>query len=48
MLTQFETDAISKAVNALETIAEELRNLRKLKTQELKENEDKKNEKKLN
>lgn len=46
MLTQFEMNAISKAVNALENIAEELRNLRELKTQELKEKEDKK--KKLN
>lgn len=35
MLTKFETDMISRAVYALESIAEELRNLRELKTQEV-------------
>ena len=35
MLTQFETNMISRAVYALESIAEELQNLRKLKEQEL-------------
>lgn len=35
MLTQFETDMISRAVYALESIAEELRNLRELKAQEV-------------
>lgn len=34
MLTQFETDMISRAVHALENIADELRNLRELKAQE--------------
>lgn len=34
MLTQFETNMISRAVHALEGIAEELRNLRELKAQE--------------
>ena len=34
MLTQFETNMISRAVYALESIAEELRNLRELKAQE--------------
>ena len=34
MLTKFETDMISRAVYALENIAEELRFLRELKTQE--------------
>lgn len=36
-LTQFEMDAIMRGVHALESIAEELRNLRELKTQELKD-----------
>ena len=35
MLTKFENDMISRAVYALESIAEELRNLRELKTQEV-------------
>lgn len=48
MLTQFEMDSITKAVYALQAIADELRKIRELKTQELKENEDKKDEKKLN
>ena len=48
MLTQFEMDAITKAVYALQAIAEELRKIRELKTQEFKENEDRKDEKKLN
>ncbi len=34
MLTQFETNMISRAVHALESIADELRNLRELKAQE--------------
>ena len=34
-LTQFETNMISRIVHALESIAEELRFLRELKTQEV-------------
>lgn len=43
MHTQFEVDMIARAVHALEAIAEELRNLRELKTQEIKELEKKSN-----
>ena len=43
MLTQFEMDSISRGIRALESIAEELRNLHELKTQELKELEKKSN-----
>ncbi len=42
-LTQWEQDMVSRAVNALETIADELRNIRELKTQEVKELEKKSN-----
>ena len=36
MLTQFEMDSISRAVHALQEIAEELKKLRELKERELK------------
>ncbi len=42
-LTHWEKDMVSRAVNALETIADELRNIRELKTQEVKELEKKSN-----
>ena len=37
MLTQFEIDMVSRAVKALETIADELKNLNEQKTKENKE-----------
>lgn len=43
MLTQFEMDSITKAVYALQAIADELRKIRELKTQEVKESEKKLN-----
>lgn len=48
MLTQFETDMISRAVYALESIAEELRNLRELKAQEVADKNAKKQTNHLN
>lgn len=42
-LTQWEQDMVSRAVNALEAIADELRSIRELKTQEVKELEKKSN-----
>lgn len=42
MLTQFETNMIYRVVYALESIAEELQNLRKLKEQELTDKNTKK------
>ena len=41
-LTQFETNMISRAVYALESIAEELRNIRELKAQEVADKNTKK------
>ena len=38
MLTQFETDMITRTVHALEAIADELRMIRELKTQEAADN----------
>jgi len=37
MLTQFETDMIARAVHALESIAEELKALQKMKAEEREE-----------
>lgn len=37
MLTQFETDMIVRTVNALESIAEELKALREMKAEEREE-----------
>ena len=48
MLTKFENDMISRAVYALESIAEELRNLRELKTQEVADKNAKETDKPLN
>ena len=48
MLTQFETNMISRAVYALESIAEELRNLRELKAQEVADKNAKETDKPLN
>ena len=47
-LTQFETNMISRAVYALESIAEELRNLRELKAQEVADKNAKEADKPLN
>lgn len=48
MLTQFETDMIARAVRALQEIADELRSIRELKTQELADKNTKKADKQKN
>ena len=45
MLTKFETDMIARAVYALETIADELRTIRELKTQDISDKKTKKSDK---